>query len=261
MLINDSALPKASLPSPTLPNPSLNDPQLSNFPQPVSRADLPRPEVSDNIGVAPTNPEQSKPVPEDVVSIGKEKDKPSTYESLADIAKKQKADDKSLEEQEKADAAKIQELKDRDQEVRTHEQAHAAVGGQYAGAPSYEFETGPDGNRYAVGGEVSIDVSEEKDPEDTVSKMQVVRAAALAPAEPSTQDYKVAAEAAQKEQAARADIAKKSATGGESSAKDASSSDANSIEAEPFNMQANIMALRQYQLSSMPAMKAFSAQA
>lgn len=104
------------------------------------------------------------------------------------------------------DEMRVQELKDRDREVRVHEQAHAAVGGQYAGAPSYEYESGPDGKRYAVGGEVSIDVSEEKEPEDTVQKMQIVRAAALAPAEPSSQDLKVAAEASQKEQQARMQI-------------------------------------------------------
>lgn len=100
----------------------------------------------------------------------------------------------------------VQQLKDRDREVRIHEQAHAAVGGQYAGSPSYTFETGPDGKRYAVGGEVSIDVGEEEKPEDTIQKMQIVRAAALAPAEPSTQDLKVAAEASQKEMKARAEV-------------------------------------------------------
>ena len=80
--------------------------------------------------------------------------------------------------------AQIQQLKRRDTEVRNHEQAHAAVGGQYAGAPTYTYQQGPDGNRYAVGGEVSIDVSPVSgDPEATIQKMQTVRAAALAPAE------------------------------------------------------------------------------
>jgi hypothetical protein len=101
----------------------------------------------------------------------------------------------------------VETLKVRDREVRVHEQAHAAVGGQYAGSPSYEYETGPDNKRYAVSGEVSIDVSEEEKPKDTIQKMQVVRAAALAPAQPSTQDLKVAAEATQKERQARAEFA------------------------------------------------------
>lgn len=101
----------------------------------------------------------------------------------------------------------IQELKARDQEVRAHEQAHAATGGQYAGSPSYEFETGPDGQQYAVGGEVSIDISEESEPEETLRKMQQVRAAALAPTEPSPQDLRVASEASRKASEARSEIA------------------------------------------------------
>lgn len=54
---------------------------------------------------------------------------------------------------------KISELKRRDQEVRSHELAHAAVGGASTGAPSYLFEIGPDGKKYAVAGEVSVDLS------------------------------------------------------------------------------------------------------
>lgn len=123
---------------------------------------------------------------------------------------KKAAEDEANEELSDDEKSEVQTLKDRDREVRIHEQAHAAVGGQYAGSPSYEFETGPDGNRYAVSGEVSIDVSEEQEPQDTVEKMQVVRAAALAPAEPSTQDLKVAAEATQKENQARAEVSKES---------------------------------------------------
>ena len=88
----------------------------------------------------------------------------------------------------------VDQLKARDKEVRAHEEAHARVGGQYAGAPHYDYETGPDGNRYATGGEVSIDVAPvDGDPEATIAKMEIVKAAALAPAEPSAQDRKVAA--------------------------------------------------------------------
>lgn len=103
----------------------------------------------------------------------------------------------------------VTQLKERDIEVRAHEQAHAAVGGQYAGSPQYDYQTGPDGKRYAVGGSVSIDVSAESDPEATIQKMQIVRRAAMAPAEPSAQDYKVAAEATQKETQARAQVSQK----------------------------------------------------
>ncbi|MBE7637960.1 hypothetical protein GUA87_13970 [Sneathiella sp. P13V-1] len=90
----------------------------------------------------------------------------------------------------------VQQLKARDREVRNHEQAHAAVGGQYAGSPTYTYQSGPDNQRYAVGGEVKIDASPVAgDPEATIQKMDTVIRAALAPAEPSAQDRKVAATA------------------------------------------------------------------
>lgn len=102
----------------------------------------------------------------------------------------------------------LRELKSRDAEVRTHEQAHAAVGGQYAGSPSYEYERGSDGKSYAVGGEVPIDVSVvADDPQATIQKMTVVRRAALAPAEPSSADRAIAADAATKAAQARAELA------------------------------------------------------
>lgn len=97
-----------------------------------------------------------------------------------------------------AELKQLTELKARDREVRAHEAAHQSVGGQYAGSISYVYERGPDGAQYAVGGEVSIDTSPVRgDPEATIDKMRVVRAAALAPAEPSSQDRAVAAEAMQ----------------------------------------------------------------
>lgn len=92
----------------------------------------------------------------------------------------------------------LTELKARDREVRAHEAAHQAVGGQYAGAMSFTYQRGPDGAQYAVGGEVSIDLSPvQGDPQATIEKMRIVRAAAMAPAEPSGQDRAVAAQAMQ----------------------------------------------------------------
>lgn len=103
----------------------------------------------------------------------------------------------------------VRELRARDAEVRAHEQAHMAAAGPYAqGGPSYTYQTGPDGRRYAIGGEVSIDASPiSGDPEATIAKMQQIRGAALAPAQPSSQDYKVASAASQQEAAARMQLA------------------------------------------------------
>lgn len=102
----------------------------------------------------------------------------------------------------------ITELASRDREVRNHEQAHAAVGGSYAGAPTYSFKRGPDGQTYAVSGEVSIDVSPiPNDPAATLRKMELVQQAALAPAEPSAQDLRVAAQAQVLAAQARSELA------------------------------------------------------
>lgn len=91
----------------------------------------------------------------------------------------------------------IRSLASRDKEVRSHESAHASVGGVIAGAPSYTYEIGPDGKKYAVEGEVSVDVTPVPgDPKETIAKMNRVQAAALAPTNPSAQDVRVAATAA-----------------------------------------------------------------
>ncbi len=91
----------------------------------------------------------------------------------------------------------VSDLEARDREVRAHEQAHKAVGGALAGAISYSYQTGPDRRRYAVGGEVPVDIAAGKDPQQTVQKMDRVRRAALAPAKPSGADRAVAARATQ----------------------------------------------------------------
>lgn len=91
----------------------------------------------------------------------------------------------------------ISELKAADTKVRAHEMAHVAAGGRYTtGGARFTYERGPDGKNYAVAGEVGIDLSEiPGDPEATADKMDVVRRAALAPADPSPQDRRVAARA------------------------------------------------------------------
>ena len=101
----------------------------------------------------------------------------------------------------------VESLKARDREVRAHERAHATAGGGIAGQPNFTFTTGPDGRQYAVGGEVSIDLSPVSgNPEATIRKMEQVKRAALAPSNPSGQDRRVAAAAEGKIQAARQEI-------------------------------------------------------
>jgi len=102
----------------------------------------------------------------------------------------------------------VERLKAQDQEIRIHEMAHVVAGGAYVtSGPSYTYKTGPDGKGYAVSGSVGIDTSPVKgDPEATIQKMQTIAAAALAPAQPSGQDLKVAAQARQAEAKARAEL-------------------------------------------------------
>jgi hypothetical protein len=116
--------------------------------------------------------------------------------------------DKLEAKKEQIQQQEIQELSARDREVRNHERAHAAVGGQYAGAPRYQYERGPDGVNYAVAGEVPISTGAiSGNPQATIEKAQVIRRAALAPAEPSPQDRRIAAEATQMESQARVELA------------------------------------------------------
>lgn len=106
-------------------------------------------------------------------------------------------DAKAAGELSEEDQAQVAKLKQIDAKVRAHERAHAAAGGAHAGAPSYSYTRGPDGQMYATAGEVAIDISPEDDPEATLQKAAQVAAAALAPADPSGQDRAVAAAAAQ----------------------------------------------------------------
>jgi hypothetical protein len=123
---------------------------------------------------------------------GQPEDDPQTAEAQA---RPSKPSGEPMSEQE---VLELNDLKLRDQEVRTHEQQHAAVGGQHTGAPSYDYQTGPDGKQYAVGGEVQVDLSPiPGDPRATIDKMRQVKAAALAPAEPSQADRNAAARADQ----------------------------------------------------------------
>lgn len=93
--------------------------------------------------------------------------------------------------------ALVAELVQSDTRVRAHEQAHISAGGDLIrGGPNFEYSTGPDKNRYAVAGEVSIDTTPvSNDPAATVRKAEHIRRAALAPADPSAQDLRVAADA------------------------------------------------------------------
>ena len=89
-------------------------------------------------------------------------------------------------------------------EIYNHELAHKNAGGSLAG--SIVIEKNSEG--IPVGGHVSIKmpVLNKENPEETIAQAETVFRAAMAPSEPSEQDYKVAAKAKQiKAQAKRLD--------------------------------------------------------
>lgn len=103
----------------------------------------------------------------------------------------------------------IAELQQIDRTVRAHEQAHIQAGrGVVTSGPNYSYTYGPDGRQYAVAGEVGIDTSPEQKPEANIDKGVRIQAAALAPKDPSPQDYRVAAVGGQLQAQGQSDLAR-----------------------------------------------------
>jgi len=136
---------------------------------------------------------------------GKEEDHEHNKETRATEGNESSgSNDKDLDQQQNEE---VRKLAARDREVRAHEAAHKAAGGSLAGPASFGYTKGPDGQRYASSGEVSIDTSKVSgDPQATLRKANQIRAAALAPAQPSNQDQAVAADAARMAAQARVEI-------------------------------------------------------
>ncbi|WP_139453029.1 putative metalloprotease CJM1_0395 family protein [Campylobacter armoricus] len=122
--------------------------------------------------------------------------------------KTQKVNGKELSEEE---VRQVRELEKIDREVKAHEAAHMAAGGALAGGASYGYTRGPDNRMYAIEGEVPIKMQKGNTPEETIANAMQIIAAAMAPADPSPQDYKVAANAMQMQNEARIEQAKKKA--------------------------------------------------
>ncbi len=141
-----------------------------------------------------------------------------TKKDLTENLKKQNEDtvksesskltEKAFEQLSKEEQAKVQQLKIRDLEVKAHEQAHLSAAGTLAiGGASFTYTNGPNGVRYATGGEVSIDTSAvNEDPAATIRKADAIRRAALAPATPSSQDQLVANNATAMAEMARTEL-------------------------------------------------------
>jgi len=136
-------------------------------------------------------------------------DDPLRSNKLSQSEKLNKKAEKELEKKELNEAQKsgstnelsedeerlVRDLATRDSEVRAHESAHQAAGGDMVGAASYTYQQGPDGKMYAIGGEVSVSMKAGSTPEETIANAKQLAAAAMAAGDPSPQDHAVAASA------------------------------------------------------------------
>ncbi|MBA3010440.1 MAG: SprA-related family protein [Proteobacteria bacterium] len=120
-----------------------------------------------------------------------------TEETQAGNAKEKQPQTATENQLTQAELQLVSELKQIDSEVRGHEMAHITAGGSLiTSGASFTYKRGPDGQKYAVAGEVGIDTAPVPgDPQATLEKMRQVKSSAMAPASPSSQDLKVASRA------------------------------------------------------------------
>ena len=92
-----------------------------------------------------------------------------------------------------AEKAALDELRQRDGQVRQEEKAHAAAAGALAGAISYDYRAGPDGQLYAVSGKVPVSLPRQAaTPEQLEAAAAQLAHAANAAVNPSAADMAIA---------------------------------------------------------------------
>ena len=88
----------------------------------------------------------------------------------------------------------LEKFKQSDSDIRTHEQIHASIG--HTTTPiSYNYQQGPDGKMYAVGGHVRLDTSIPDDPKAAAFKLDQIQRASSGPAELSSADVGISTQA------------------------------------------------------------------
>lgn len=129
---------------------------------------------------------------------------PSSQTNSTATSEKKTENSKKTEALTTSQQGLVTQLQARDSVVKAHERAHISAGaGVIRSGATFVYQEGPDKKLYAIGGEVSIDTGEENTPIETIQKMQLVRTAALAPSDPSSTDYQVAATASMLQMQAR----------------------------------------------------------
>ena len=172
-----------------------------------------------------------------------EQDPQSTAEETTDETMVDSNGELSATEEEQ-----VRKLKESDTRVRAHEMAHkAAAGSLAAGGPYYDLQRGPDGQNYAVGGEVPIRLPETTDYKEAIKDAQQAERAALAPADPSPDDYAAAAAFRQRALEARAKLSNEerqptseNADAAPNEKKSETQSDAENAQSSPDTSQASL---------------------
>ena len=158
----------------------------------------------------PLNDKEILVVEEDETRVHKKSD----TQKIEDSQKKEKTDKENKTTANSLDKLTVEEqqqvlkLQARDTEVRGHEAAHQAAGGGLTGGASFTYQQGPDGKQYAIGGEVSISTKGGSTPQEAIANARQVLAAAMAPGNPSGQDFAVASSARMMEIKAQQQLAK-----------------------------------------------------
>ncbi|MBP6324758.1 MAG: hypothetical protein KBE79_00915 [Sulfurospirillum sp.] len=136
-------------------------------------------------------------------------DAPYSSAKASSVSEKKSDETSNSTELTSSEKALVSRLQAKDTAVKAHERAHISAGaGVILSGATFVYQKAPDERLYAIGGEVAIDTAPENEPEATVKKMQLVRAAALAPSDPSPTDYQVAATASMLQMQARLEMAR-----------------------------------------------------
>ena len=88
----------------------------------------------------------------------------------------------------------VEKFKKMDLKIRSHEQAHATIG--HTTTPiSYNYQQGPDGKMYVVGGSVRLDTSIPDDPKAAIDKLDQIKKAASGVEDQSSADIGISTQA------------------------------------------------------------------
>ena len=88
----------------------------------------------------------------------------------------------------------LAKFRNKDASIKSHEQSHAAMA-TTTSPISYNYQEGPDGKMYAVGGSVRLDTSIPADTEAAIAKIDRIKAASTGVDNPSGADMAIASAA------------------------------------------------------------------